>query len=218
MTTTYITYLRVSTSKQAASHLGLDSQQQIVRDYVVQNSGILLHEVVEVESGKKDNRPELKRALDLCKKHNAVLLLPRLDRLSRSVSFISRLMDGGVRFTVCNMPHATDFMLHIYSAVAQEERRLIGERTRNALAAAKARGTVLGANGKALAKHNHEAALAYAEGLRSQIAAIRTEGARTLAQVTDALNSAKIPTYRGGDTRWHIPQTRKLLIRLQQTA
>jgi len=214
MTTTYITYLRVSTSKQAVSHLGLDSQQHIVRDFIAKNGGTLLEEVIEVESGKKDNRPELKRALDLCRKHDAILLLPKLDRLSRSVSFISKLMDSGIRFVVCDLPGATDFTLHLYAALGQEERRLISERTKNALTAARARGTQLGANGKVLAQKNHAAAIAYSEGLRPQITALQVEGYRTCQSLCDVLNQRKIPTFRGGETKWHIPQLHRILKRL----
>lgn len=214
MTTAYIAYLRVSTSKQAASHLGLDSQQQIVRDFAAKNNGTLLHEIIEVESGRRDNRPELKRALDLCKKHDAVLLLPKLDRLSRSVSFISRLMDNKTRFTICDMPNATDFMLHVYSAVAQEERRLISERTKNALKAARARGTELGRNGKTLAARNKEAALQFIHEIRPQINALRASGYHTSQSIANELNKRQIPTFTGGSTKWHQPQVHRLLKRM----
>jgi DNA invertase Pin-like site-specific DNA recombinase len=214
MTTAYIAYLRVSTSKQAASHLGLDSQQRIVRDFVEKSDGALLHEIIEVESGGKDNRPELKRALDLCKKHSAVLLLPKLDRLSRSVSFISRLMDSGIRFVVCDLPGATDFTLHLYAALGQEERRLISERTRNALAAARARGTELGRNGKALAAQNKDAAIRFIREIRPQINAIQAEGHLTSQGIANELNKRQIPTFRGGSTKWHQPQVHRLLKRM----
>jgi DNA invertase Pin-like site-specific DNA recombinase len=216
--TQFISYIRVSDVKQEKSGLGLEAQRKAVYDYLVTHGGELIEEVVEIASGKRDNRAQLKRALDLCRKHQAVLLLPKLDRLSRRVAFISNLMDSKIQFKVADMPDATNFMLHIYAAVAEEERRMIAERTKRALSAAKARGTVLGKNGQALAAHNKEAASAYSEGLRPQITTIRQAGATTLAQITNALNSAKIPTFRGGDTRWHIPQTRKLLMRLDAQA
>ena len=126
-------------------------------------------------------------------------------------------MDSGIRFVVCDMPHATDFTLHLYAALGQEERRLISERTKNALAAAKARGTRLGTYGKTLARRNQDAANAYSEQLRPQITAIVLTGATTLAQITNALNKAEIPTFRGGDTKWHIPQVHKLLKRINST-
>lgn len=214
MNTTYISYLRVSTGKQAASGLGLESQQSTIQDFIVKNGGELLQEVIEVESGRKDNRPELLKALSLCRKHNATLLLPKLDRLSRSVSFISRLMDSGIRFVVCDMPTASDFTLHIYSAVAQEERRLISERTKNALAAAKARGVRLGENGRILACNNYAAAIDFAESLRPKIEELRTSGHKTCQSLCDELNRLQIPTFRGNNTSWHIPQVHKLLKRL----
>lgn len=213
--TTYISYLRVSTGKQAASGLGLESQQTIIRDFIAKNGGELLREVIEIESGRKDNRPELQKALSLCRKHNAVLLLPKLDRLSRSVAFVSGLMSSGIKFTLCDMPDATDFTLHIYSAVAQEERRLISERTKNALAAAKARGVKLGANGRILACNNYAAAIDFAEGLRPEIEELRASGYRTCQSLCDELNRLQIPTFRGGSTQWHVPQVHKLLKRLE---
>ena len=212
--TRFVSYTRVSDHKQGKSGLGLDAQRKAIQDYLAAHGGELIEEVVEIASGKRDNRLELKRALELCRKHQAVLLLPKLDRLSRRVAFISNLMDSKIQFKVADMPEASNFMLHIYAAVAEEERRVIAERTKRALSVAKARGTVLGQNGRELARRNYDAANAYSEGLRLQIIAIKQAGATTLAQITNALNSGKIPTFRGGDTKWHIPQVHKLLKRL----
>lgn len=212
--TQFISYIRVSDVKQEKSGLGLAAQRRAIQDYLFAHGGELIEEVMEIASGKRDNRSELKRAFDLCRKHQAVLLLPKLDRLSRRVAFISNLMDSKIQFKVADMPDATNFMLHIYAAVAEEERRMIAERTKRALSVAKAKGTVLGKNGRELARRNHAAANAYSEGLRPQIMAIKQAGGTTLAQITNALNSGKIPTFRGGDTKWHIPQVHKLLKRL----
>lgn len=216
--TQFISYIRVSDVKQEKSGLGLAAQRKATHDYITAHGGELIEEVVEVASGKRDNRVQLKRALELCRKHNAVLLLPKLDRLSRRVSFISNLMDSKIQLKIADMPEASNFMLHVYSAVAEEERRMIVERTKRALAVARANGTILGANGKALAKQNQDAAAAYAEKIRPQITALRAEGYLTCQKLANALNERKIPTYRGGETRWHTPQVWKLLKRLDAKA
>lgn len=213
----FISYIRVSDPKQEKSGLGLSAQRQTISDYLTAHGGELIEEVQEVQSGGRDNRPELKRALDLCRKHEAVLLLPKLDRLSRRVSFISRLMESNIKFVVADMPNASDFSLHVYAALAQEERRLIGERTRKALAAAKAKGTRLGTYGATLAKHNHDAALTFSMSLRDIINDIRASGHRTTRAVCDELNRRKIATFRGIG-QWHLPATHKLLKRIDGLA
>ncbi|ESX91202.1 recombinase family protein [Mesorhizobium sp. LSHC412B00] len=157
----YVGYYRVSTKKQSRSGLGLDAQQQMVRQFAEAN-GSLVAEFVEVESGRNDQRFELAKAMMASKKAGASLLIARLDRFSRRVSFIASMMEKGVQLVVAEMPHATDFQLHIFAALAQEERRLISERTKAALAQAKRRGTVLGRNGKVLAQANRESAIAFA--------------------------------------------------------
>lgn len=213
----FISYIRVSDHKQEKSGLGLSAQRQAISDYLAANGGELITEVQEIQSGGRDNRPELKRALDLCRKHEAVLLLPKLDRLSRRVSFISRLMESNIKFVVADMPHASNFSLHIFAALAEEEKRMIGERTRRALAAAKAKGTRLGTYGATLAKHNHDAALTFSEGLRHIISDIRASGYHTTRAVCDELNRRKIATFRGVG-QWHLPATHKLLKRLDALA
>lgn len=157
----YIGYYRVSTKKQSRSGLGLEAQQQMVRQFAEAN-GALVAEFVEVESGRNDQRSELAKAMIVSKKAGASLLIARLDRFSRRVSFIASMMEKGVQLVVAEMPHATDFQLHIFAALAQEERRLISERTKAALAQAKRRGTVLGRNGKVLAEANRQSAIAFA--------------------------------------------------------
>ncbi|RWF05370.1 MAG: recombinase family protein [Mesorhizobium sp.] len=157
----YVGYYRVSTKKQARSGLGLEAQQQMVRQFAGAN-GELVGEFVEVESGRNDRRLELAKAINAAKKAGASLLIARLDRFSRRVSFISAMMEKGIRLVVVEMPNATDFQLHIFAALAQEERRLISERTKAALAQARRRGVVLGRNGKLLAEANRESAIAFA--------------------------------------------------------
>lgn len=157
----YVGYYRVSTKKQARSGLGLEAQQQMVRQFAGAH-GELVGEFVEVESGRNDRRIELAKAINAAKKAGASLLIARLDRFSRRVSFISAMMEKGVRLVIVEMPNATDFQLHIFAALAQEERRLISERTKAALAQAKRRGAVLGRNGTLLAEANRKSAIAFA--------------------------------------------------------
>ena len=146
----YVAYYRVSTAKQGKSGLGLEAQKETVRAFV-EKEGELIGEYVEVQSGRKDNREELWKAIRVAKEQKAKIVIARLDRFSRKVSFISGIMDQGVSLVVAEMPHATEFQLHIFAALAQEERRLISERTKAALAQAKKRGVKLGQNGAVLA-------------------------------------------------------------------
>ena len=153
----YVAYFRVSTATQGRSGLGLAVQQSKVREFL-QPYDDLIAEFVEVQSGKLDARVELWKAIGHAKKHSAKLLIAKLDRFSRKVSFIASVMEQGIGLVVADMPHATDFQLHIFAALAQEERRLISERTRAALAEAKKRGVRLGSHGAVLAvKHRNEA-------------------------------------------------------------
>ena len=158
----YVAYYRVSTAKQGKSGLGLEAQKETVRAFV-EKEGELIGEFTEVQSGRKDNREELWKAIRVAKEQKAKIVIARLDRFSRKVSFISGIMDQGVSLVVAEMPHATEFQLHIFAALAQEERRLISERTKAALAQAKKRGTKLGQNGRILAKVRKISAAARAE-------------------------------------------------------
>src|SRR6516164_5956201 len=160
----FVGYFRVSTDKQGKSGLGLDAQREAVLNYLNGGSWTLIEEFVEIESGKRNDRPQLAAALAACKKHRAKLVIAKLDRLARNVAFIANLMDGKVDFVCCDMPQATRLTIHVLAAVAEHEREMISERTRNGLAAAKARGVKLG--NLALAAANRTAALERAEALR----------------------------------------------------
>ena len=127
----FVAYYRVSTDKQGRSGLGLEAQQAAVQNFLNGGTWQLVGEFTEVESGRKSERPELARAMALCKKLKATLVIARLDRLARNVHFISGLMEAKVKFVACDMPEATPFMLHIYAAVAQEEARAISARTKS---------------------------------------------------------------------------------------
>ena len=132
----YVAYMRVSTERQGRSGLGLAAQRNLIAKFV-EGHGELHGEFIEVESGKKNNRQVLWEAIKEAQKHKAKLVIARLDRFSRSVSFIAQVMEQGIGLTIAEMPTATDFQLHIFAALAQEERRLISVRTKAALQEAK---------------------------------------------------------------------------------
>ena len=138
----YIFYVRVS--KQGSQFNGIDAQLAGLDQFVANHGGEHIATYVEEMSGAKDNRPELAKALAQCKRDDATLLIYRLDRLSRKVSFVARLMDAGVRFKVATMPDADEFAIHIYAALGQKERAMISQRTKEALKVVKERGIVLG--------------------------------------------------------------------------
>lgn len=140
----FVTYLRVSTAQQGSSGLGLEAQRAASTAYLNGGNWTLVKEVVEIESGKRNDRPALAQALRICRQQKATLLIAKLDRLARNVHFISGLMESGVEFIAVDMPEANRFVVHIMAAVAEQEAETISKRTKAALAAAKARGKALG--------------------------------------------------------------------------
>lgn len=140
----YILYHRVSTQKQGKSGLGLAAQQQAIQTYLNDGRWKVMGEYVEVESGRRNDRPELAKALRACRVHNATLLIAKLDRLSRNVHFLTGLMESGVKFKAVDMPEADNFTVSILAALAQKEAELTSQRTKAALQAAKNRGVRLG--------------------------------------------------------------------------
>src|SRR5271154_3347795 len=140
----FISYLRVSTARQGASGLGLEAQREAVSRYLNGGHWQLVQELVEVESGKRNDRPAIAEALRLCRLHRATLIIAKLDRLARNVHFISSLMEAGVEFVAVDFPQANRLTVHILAAVAEHEASMISARTKAALAAAKARGVKLG--------------------------------------------------------------------------
>src|SRR5262245_41996714 len=139
-----IAYFRVSTRKQGQSGLGLEGQAEAVDSFQKQHNATIVANYKEVESGKRKDRPELLKAIAHAKRSKAVLVVAKLDRLSRNVAFLSALMESKVQFVCCDNPHATPLTIHILAAVAEDEAKRISDRTRAALAAAKMRGTLLG--------------------------------------------------------------------------
>ena len=139
---TYIAYLRQSTMKQQISGLGVEAQREIIHNHV-KNQPILA-EYIETESGKKSNRPQLLAALAMCRKTNSILIVAKLDRLSRNVAFTSKLLESDVEIVFCDFPQANRLILHIISSIAEYEAGLISQRTKQSLQAKKVRGVQLG--------------------------------------------------------------------------
>lgn len=138
----YVAYLRQSTTKQEKSGLGIEAQRNIIHSFV--KEGLIIAEFVETESGKKSDRPKLQEALALCRKTNSILIVAKLDRLSRNVAFTSKLLESDVEITFCDFPQANRLILHIISSIAEYEANLISQRTRLSLKAKKERGVQLG--------------------------------------------------------------------------
>src|SRR5215203_1446892 len=216
----FVSYLRVSTDRQGKSGLGLDAQRKAVEDFLNGGRWRLIAEFVEVESGKRDDRPRLAEALALCRLHNAVLVIAKLDRLSRDAHFLLGLQKAGVRFVAADMPEANEMVVGIMAVVAQAERKMISERTKAALAAAKARGKKLGTPGN-LRNHDlgrakgrarkTEKARARAADLKPILADLRASGAASLRAMAAGLNERGIPTAWGGT--WSSVQVKRVLER-----
>jgi DNA invertase Pin-like site-specific DNA recombinase len=175
-------------------------------DYLNGGGWKLLGEFTEVETGKGRNalarRPQLKAAIEICRKEKATLLIAKLDRLARNVHFISGLMESGVEFVAVDMPMANRLTVHILAAVAEHEREMISQRTKAALAAAKARGVDLGRYGRTvLAARNRSEAAKRAGELRPVLDELRAAGITSTRAITTALNDRGVPTSTGG--RWH---------------
>ena len=216
----FVAYYRVSTARQGRSGLGLDAQKKAVADYLNGGSWQLLAEFVEVESGKSDDRPQLEQALATCELSGATLVVAKLDRLSRNLAFLAKLQESGARFVAADMPEANELTIHIMAAVAQAERKAISTRTKEALAAAKARGVRLGGNrgnlhdlrkgpaksAEARGRQAHERSLK----VRRQIEAFAGDGT-SLRQIARVLNDRGITAPRGG--RWHAAQVKAVLER-----
>jgi|TARA_R110002020_G_C16309517_1_gene773711 DNA invertase Pin-like site-specific DNA recombinase len=215
----YVIYRRVSTQEQGRSGLGLDAQDRDIGLFLEGFSEVpyeVLGAFTDVLSGASDDRPELAQALELVRKEKATLLVAKLDRLSRKVSFIATLMDDkAVQLRVASMPSADKFQLHIYAALAEQEREFISARTKAALAEAKARGVKLGGLRDRTMKRNEVVqanARTRAEKVAQIVQPLRLQGA-SLRQIADALNTSAVPTARGG--QWQASQVKRVLERLE---
>lgn len=211
--TDYITYCRVSTGRQQQSGLGIEAQQEAVQRYAAQIDCTIIAEYVETESGAKSDRPQLAKALAHCRRAKAILLIARLDRLSRSLSFVAQLLDANVEIRCADMPEANRLLLQMLAVFSEHERQMIRDRTRAALAAAKARGVVLGVNGKTLAERNRSEAQTHAESLRPAIAQARQAGCQSLHQIAEFLTAHGIATAAGG--AWHPMTVKRVMDRLK---
>ncbi|HEX7820950.1 MAG TPA: recombinase family protein [Sphingobium sp.] len=233
-----IAYHRVSTAEQGRSGLGLEAQRDAVTKLCQGRGWEIIAEFTEVESGKRNDRAQLNAALHRAKVTGATLVISKLDRLSRNIAFITALQESGAKFIAADMPEANELTVHILAAVAQAERKAIATRTREALAAAKARGTWTKADGepyksgkrlgnpngadalRRAAKGNSDAVDAVKAGADSHamdraadIRRLKAEGHQSLPAIAKALNEQFISTPRGG--KWHPSSVKNLLTRLE---
>lgn len=218
----FVAYHRVSTQRQGISGLGIEAQQNAVQGFLSgRPAGELVGTFVEIESGKKNDRPELMKALSLCRATGATLVIAKLDRLSRNAAFLLNLKESGVQFVACDMPHADAFTIGVMGLLAQKERELISERTKAALSAAKARGVKLGGyrknafggdfsqGGKAVAAAADE----FATTIAGYVRQAQKSGA-SLREIAETLNRQGIQTPRG--RIFHASSVKNLLSRLDR--
>lgn len=216
----YIAYLRQSTTKQEKSGLGIEAQRSIIHSFV--KKGLIIAEFVETESGKKSDRSKLQEALALCRKTNSILIVAKLDRLSRNVAFTSKLLESDVEITFCDFPQANRLILHIISSIAEYEANLISQRTRLSLKAKKERGVQLGKSENLMKKHNE--AIAHSNQTNRTKAQNNVNNMRavallrsmvkeelTLSQMTIRLNEQGFVTSKG--CKFQIVQVQRLIQR-----
>ena len=220
----FIAYYRVSTQRQGRSGLGLEAQRRAVLDHLNGGNWRIVAEFTEIESGKRKDRPKLAEALAACRVHGAKLVIAKLDRLARNVAFVSSLMEAGVDFEAVDFPQANRLTIHILAAVAEHEARMISERTKAALAAAKRRGVALGgirdghvpftAKVRALGVKARAANVARrAADMAPIIAELQAAGVHSRSAIAAELNARAIPTM-SGTGRWQATSVTRLLARL----
>jgi len=213
----FISYLRVSPDRQGDSGLGLEAQRATVADYLNGGGWDLTGEYVEVESGKRRSRPELAAAISACKRDGATLVFAKLDRLARDTRFLLEVADQAP-VVFCDLPTVPPgavgrFILTNMAAVAELEGGVTSERTKAALAAAKARGVILGKNGKILAAKNRAAADDHARAIAPAVRALQSE-VPTVRGLMAAMNAEGVPTAKGG--AWHVSSVHRLVKRLDR--
>ncbi len=209
--TKYVAYYRVSTKRQGQSGLGLEAQQKLVSDFAKDNP--IIAEFIEVESGRNDARPVMADALAYAKQSDAILVVAKQDRLARKVLFIAQLIESGVPFVIADNPHADKFRLHIEACINEDEAEKISKRTKDALAAAKARGVKLGspnprAGALASAAVRREKSAQASEKALPIITSLRDAGA-SLRAIASKLNDAGIKTALGG--KWYAASVNNVL-------
>lgn len=216
----YVAYYRVSTQKQGQSGLGLEAQEATVRAFIANTNGVLLAAYTEVESGRKTNRPQLAEALQRAKATGATLIIAKLDRLARNALFLLQVIQSGVDILACDCPSMNKLTLTVFAAVAEYEADLISQRTKAALAAAKARGTKLGGLRENAfgGKHSLDGTKAvkqkadeYAMTVGTYIRQAQKAG-QSLRQICQSLNDKGIKTARGG--QWYAGTVRNMISRL----
>lgn len=210
----FVGYYRVSTKRQGASGLGLDAQKQAVAQHLNGGRWRMVGEFTEVESGKRNDRPQLAAALRACQLYGATLVIAKMDRLARNVHFISGLMESGVEFVAVDFPQANRLTIHILAAVAEHEREMISARTKAALAAAKRRGVRLGnPNLKPGTNTNKATATkrAKAGDFAARVRPVMQEIGGSYRQIAAALNDRGIGTRRGGE--WSATQVMRVMQR-----
>ncbi len=217
-TNRFVVLLRVSTKSQGADGLGIDAQRRDIQLFLdQQDDPEVVSELVEVESGAKDSRPVLEEALNLCRKHRASLLVQKVDRISRDMEVRARIVkDKQVQLRVASLPHADNFQIHLYGALASQEREFISQRTKAALASAKARGVRLG--NPQLAEMNRSrkrSARQFADQHSNLIWSLRNKG-KTLREICSVLNDAGITTVNG--SVFHPVQVTRILRRSLEVA
>lgn len=212
----FIAYYRVSTAEQGRSGLGLEAQQEAVTAWLNGGAWELVEAFTEVETGKGADalarRPQLEAALKACKRHKAILVIAKLDRLSRNLAFIATLMEAGVEFRAVDMPDANKFTVHIMAAVAEQERDMIAARTKAALKAAKARGVQLGKNGRVLAERHKADAAERLAPIAGELRTLHGQGL-SLRKIADALNERGVQSPGGG--LWQAGNVQRALRRLE---
>jgi DNA invertase Pin-like site-specific DNA recombinase len=215
----YIAYYRVSTQRESRSGLGLEAQQQAVSVFLHGREELIIERFTEIESGRKNGRPQLAAALATCRKHKAVLVIAKLDRLARNVHFISGLMESGVEFVAVDMPEANRLTIHILAAVAEHEREMISKRTKETLQVAKARGTKLGSpdpkKGAAIRSQVlQDKADRFAVSVLPVIRGLQAEGITSYKALARALNTRGLPT--ANQRKWYGTTVRNLLERFNE--
>lgn len=213
----YIAYYRVSTKKQGASGLGLEAQKSTILNYIKPNDDVIYEEYTEIESGKVNNRPQLTKALDMCRLTGATLIVAKLDRLSRDQLFLSQFIAGDIPFVIADFPQANAFTLQIFAAQAEYERKLISERTKAALARSEKPKGIKGSENLKNRKEGQENSLLarqdksskYSEIIKPIINEYVKKGL-SLSGIAAALNSRDIKTIRGKE--WDATRIKRILL------